>query len=87
MIASFFEERVEAVTLSNGGTAYIQRPKAKPEASVQSAKDLPDDFSIASITANSDESYRIKIGPLEVGISLATGAVGPIHNSLRWRHR
>lgn len=77
MIASFFEERVETITLSNGGTAYIQRPKAKAEGVVQSAADLPDDFSIDKITANSDEIYRIKIGPLEVRIRLAFGPLGP----------
>lgn len=66
VVASFFEERVESVELSNGGTAFVQRPKAKAEGSVQSAADLPDDFDISSISANSTKLYRISVGPIEV---------------------
>lgn len=66
VVASFFEDRVETVELENGGTAFIQRPKAKAEGSVQSAADLPDDFDISSISANSTKLYRISIGPIEV---------------------
>lgn len=70
VVASFFEDRVETVELENGGTAFIQRPKAKAEGSIQSAADLPDDFDISSISANSTKLYRISIGPIEVSIPL-----------------
>lgn len=68
VIASFFEERVETVGLKNGGTAFIQRPKEKPEGAVQSVGDLPDDFNVGSISANSTKLYRISIGPISASL-------------------
>lgn len=66
MVANFFEERIETVELKNGGQAFIQRPKAKPEGAVQSAADLPDDFDVNTVTANSSQLYRISVWPFDV---------------------
>lgn len=67
MLASFFQECIETVSLANGGYAYIQRPKSKREGAVQSVDDLPDDLSVSTIAANSTQLYRISIEPIDVG--------------------
>ena len=66
MVASFFQERIETVTAKNGSTVFIQRPKARAEGFTASADDLPDDFDVLNIHANSNQLYRISIGPVDV---------------------
>ena len=70
MVASFFQERVETVTAKGGSTVFIQRPKARAEGFTASAEDLPDNFDVSNISANSNQLYRISIGPLDVSLSL-----------------
>ena len=69
MVASFFQDRVETVTAKGGSTVFIQRPKERAEGFTASAEDLPDDFDISNISANSNQLYRISIGPLDVSLS------------------
>lgn len=94
VIASFFQERVETVKLASGGTAFIQRPKAKTEGSVQSAGDLPDDFDIGHIVANTAQIYRISIGPIDVSLPYPSGVlhlhlycISLISNLLKYMYR
>lgn len=82
VVASFFQERVETVKLASGGTAFIQRPKAKTEGSVQSAGDLPDDFDIGHIVANAAQIYRISIGPIDVSLRYSSKVLLPYYISL-----
>ena len=70
MVASFFQERVETVTAKGGSTVFIQRPKVHAEGFTASAEDLPDNFDVSNISANSNQLYRISIGPLDVSLSL-----------------
>ena len=70
MVASFFQERVETVTAKEGSIVFIQRPKARAEGFTASAEDLPDDFDVSNISANSNQLYRVSIGPLDVSICL-----------------
>ena len=69
MVASFFQDRVETVTAKGGSTVFIQRPKARAEGFTASAEDLPDNFDVSNISANSNQLYRISIGPLDVSLS------------------
>ena len=69
MVASFFQDRVETVTAKGGSTVFIQRPKARAEGFTASAEDLPDNFDVSNISANSNQLYRISIGPLDVSFS------------------
>lgn len=64
----FFEDRIEVDTAANGTTVYIQRPKPKEEGAVASvsAAELPDDFTVNTIFANSTQLYRISFGPIDV---------------------
>lgn len=82
VVASFFQERVETVKLASGGTAFIQRPKAKTEGSVQSAGDLPDDFDIGHIVANAAQIYRISIGPIDVSLRYSSKVLLPYYITL-----
>ena len=66
MVASFFSERIEQVKTEKGAVVFIQRPKAVPEGFTASADDLPDDFDVLNIHANSIMPYRISIGQLGV---------------------
>ena len=86
MVASFFQDRVETVTAKGGSTVFIQRPKARAEGFTASAEDLPDNFDVSNISANSNQLYRISIGPLDVSLSLQI-IYGLVHYS-DWRgHR
>ena len=69
MVASFFQDRVETVTAKGGSTVFIQRPKARAEGFTASAEDLPDNFDVNNISANSNQLYRISIGPLDVSLN------------------
>ena len=69
VVASFFQERVETVTAKGGSTVFIQRPKARAEGFTASADDLPDTFDVSNISANSNQLYRVSIGPLDVSLS------------------
>ena len=69
MVASFFQDRVETVTAKGGSTVFIQRPKARAEGFTASAEDLPDNFDVSNISANSNQLYRISIGPLDVSLN------------------
>ena len=68
MVASFFQDRVETVTAKGGATVFIQRPKERAEGFTASAEDLPDDFDISNISANSSKLYRVSVGPLDVSL-------------------
>lgn len=68
---SFFEDRIEAVPLTNGGMAYIQRPNA--EAVLQARADDSEDAE-KSCTC----TYRVSVGPMEVSkLKLAWRASHP----------
>lgn len=49
--ANFFEERIEAVELLNGGQALFDAPRRV----VQSATDLPNDFDVNTISATNSQ--------------------------------
>ena len=85
MVASFFQDRVETVTAKGGSTVFIQRPKARAEGFTASAEYLPDNFDVNNISANSNQLYRISIGPLDVSLSPQT-IYGLVHYS-DTRHR
>ena len=72
MVASFFQERVETVTAKGGSTVFIQRPKVHAEGFTASAEDLPDNFDVSNVSVNSNQLYRISIGPLDVSLRLRT---------------
>lgn len=57
---SFFEDRIEAVPLTNGGMAYIQRPIAPKGEGVLGADDSEDAEESYACT------YRVSVGPMEV---------------------
>lgn len=67
-VAVFFEDRITTETAVNGTTVFIQRPKPKEEGAVASisAADLPDDYTVATVNANSTQLYRISFGPIDV---------------------